>query len=199
MGQLKRDHDYGGVSAPQISTLSEIGLFPTRIDLNREPLVGPYDGRFPLQTRARSYLDVNCAHCHGHGGGGTAQIRLQYGLSLQETGLPDGLLTQGDFGIHAARVVVAGDPYRSVLYYRMAKLGPGRMPQIGSHVIDKAGLTLIHDWISAMPRQFRDHAMNGENAVKLRAGQLSAVQELTAVEYPGRTSRINSYRHPVAD
>ena len=29
-------------------------------------------------------------------------------------------------------VLAAQDPYRSILYYRTAKLGPGRMPRIGS-------------------------------------------------------------------
>jgi putative heme-binding domain-containing protein len=54
---------------------------------------------------------------------------------------------QGSFGLVNAQILAPGDPYRSVLYYRMAKLGPGRMPHIGSEVVDDQGLRLIHDWI----------------------------------------------------
>jgi putative heme-binding domain-containing protein len=33
----------------------------------------------------------------------------------------------------------------------MAKLGRGRMPHIGSEMVDEAGLRLIHDWIRQLP------------------------------------------------
>ena len=58
--------------------------------------------------------------------------------------------TQGTFGIHGAEILAPGDPYRSVLYYRMAKTGPGRMPYFGSSVVDERGLKLIHDWIAGL-------------------------------------------------
>src|ERR1700687_2460883 len=59
--------------------------------------------------------------------------------------------SQGTFGIHDAKIVAPGDPFGSVLYFRMAKLGPGHMPYIGSSVIDQRGLELIHDWIRQLP------------------------------------------------
>ena len=39
--------------------------------------------------------------------------------------------TQGTFGIHDAQILAPGDPYRSVLYFRLAKTGPGHMPHLG--------------------------------------------------------------------
>ena len=47
-------------------------------------------------------------------------------------------------------MLAPGDPSRSVLFYRMAKLGPGRMPRLGSSVVDHEGLHLIHDWIAEL-------------------------------------------------
>ena len=58
---------------------------------------------------------------------------------------------QGTFEIPGARILAPGDPYRSVLFYRMSKLGRGRMPHIGSEIVDEKGLRLIHDWIRTMP------------------------------------------------
>jgi putative heme-binding domain-containing protein len=59
--------------------------------------------------------------------------------------------SQGSFGIPGAENIAAGDPYRSVLYYRMAKLGRGRMPYSGSNLVDPKGLDLIHTWITKLP------------------------------------------------
>ena len=104
-----------------------------------------------LTKRARSYLHANCAHCHHQGGGGATVFDLSYHLPLKRTKLLDLPPAQGDFDLENARVVAPGDPYRSVLLYRMAKQGNGRMPHLGSRRIDPAGLKLIHDWIANMP------------------------------------------------
>jgi hypothetical protein len=47
-------------------------------------------------------------------------------------------------------VNVSGDPARSVLYYRIAKLGRGRMPHFGSDVVDPVGLKMVGDWIAGL-------------------------------------------------
>jgi len=51
---------------------------------------------------------------------------------------------QGTFGISGARIVAAGDSDGSVLYYRTAKLGGGRMPRLGSSLVDERAIKLIH-------------------------------------------------------
>ncbi len=47
------------------------------------------------------------------------------------------------------QIVAPGDPWRSVLYYRMMKLGSGRMPQFGSKMVDDRGTHLILKWITS--------------------------------------------------
>src|SRR5439155_21339817 len=116
-----------------------------------ERLTNPYDPAGDLDLRARSYLQVNCAHCHQFGAGGTADIELRHQIPLERTKTLEVRPVQGAFGIAGAQILAPGDPYRSVLYYRMAKLGPGRMPHIGSEVVDERGLKLIHDWILRQP------------------------------------------------
>ena len=58
---------------------------------------------------------------------------------------------QGTFGIAGARIIAPGDPARSVLYYRMSKLGGGRMPRVGSNQVDERATRMIHDWIARCP------------------------------------------------
>ena len=154
--------------------LRQIGVFNNAIELPKDdyPLFEPEPhapgrGICPdwwirttsarqLAPVGRAYLHVNCAHCHRFGGGGSAKLFLAEDLDLHELRAVDVRPTQGTFGILDARILAAGDPYRSVLYYRMAKLGPGHMPHIGSHIIDRQGLQLIHDWIRQLPVHLMD-------------------------------------------
>jgi putative heme-binding domain-containing protein len=157
--QLSRDHAYGAVIDNQVEALKHAGL----IELVRAPEAGaapfqmparlsnPHDTAAGINERARSYLHVNCAHCHRFGGGGTADLELRYGPALEEMKTLEVRPTQGAFEIPGAHILSPGDPYRSVLYYRMAKIGRGRMPHIGSEIVDERGLRLIHDWIRQLP------------------------------------------------
>jgi uncharacterized repeat protein (TIGR03806 family) len=146
--QLNRDHDYGGIIDDQLRTLEYLDVFETLAQADK--IADPYDETSELNDRARAYLHVNCSHCHRRGGGGTAAIELEYRLSLDDTRVLGERPTQGTFGIHGAQVVAPGDPYRSVLYYRVAKLGRGRMPYVGSSVVDDRGVRLMHRWIEQL-------------------------------------------------
>lgn len=118
--------------------------------LKQPALVPPQGDRGSLDQRARSYLHANCAHCHRFGGGGgQVVLELDYSKSLKETGILDTRPRQGDFSIPDARLVAPGDPARSVLFYRMAKFGRGRMPHMGSDWPDPEGLALIEEWIGS--------------------------------------------------
>lgn len=148
--QLSRTHNYSGRVADQLATLDHIGLFSEPLAKDRGTWPDPFDASAELTARARAYLHVNCAHCHRRGGGGSAAFDVQYSIALDKTGLIGTRPTQGTFNIHAAQIVAPGSPYQSVLYYRLAKLGAGRMPQFGAHTIDARGLKLLHDWIESL-------------------------------------------------
>ena len=135
----------------QLSELVRMNVLSAAPDKTPLPMVDPHDASADLGPRARSYLHANCSHCHRRHGGGTAAIELPFELPLEKTNAIGTRPTQGTFDIHGAQVVVPRDPYRSVLYYRMAKLGRGHMPHLGSQVIDEQGLKLIHDWIKDLP------------------------------------------------
>src|SRR5262249_4698371 len=47
--------------------------------------------------------------------------------------------------------IAPGDPFRSTLFYRINTEGSGRMPHIGSRVVDEAGVRVIQDWIRSLP------------------------------------------------
>ncbi|HUF60930.1 MAG TPA: PQQ-dependent sugar dehydrogenase [Verrucomicrobiales bacterium] len=132
----------------QLAGLTGAGLLePGFIEAPGERIPDPWDESQALADRARAYLHVNCAHCHQQNGGGMTPLDLPWQVGLEHTAAYDTIPTQGHFGIGDARIVAPGAPERSVLYYRMAKLGHSRMPRIGSREVDWAGLDLVRRWI----------------------------------------------------
>lgn len=113
-------------------------------------LVDPHDPKQNLDDRARSYLHVNCSMCHQPGGNAIVGFFLRRDLPLDKLNTNRGTGI-GTFGIRDAKVIAAGDPYRSLLLYRMSKLGYARMPYIGSQVVDSKGVALIEEWIRSLP------------------------------------------------
>jgi len=140
-----------GLVQDQISRLAAAGYLhnpPSHPQaFRRHPALS--DERVSLEARARSYLAVNCAPCHRPGGtvgGGFFDTRLE--TPTEAAGLLAGLLNDSgenpDF-----RVVVPGDPTRSVLLHRLTSLGSDRMPPISSGVADTEGVALLERWISS--------------------------------------------------
>ncbi|MFQ5733535.1 MAG: c-type cytochrome, partial [Planctomycetaceae bacterium] len=100
--------------------------------------------------------------------------------------------SQGTFGIRAAKVIAPGDPYRSVLLYRMAKLGRGRMPHFGSGVVDRMGLRLIHDWIDSL-----DRGPTANPTVESARRQLLKIRFATMMNPPLRENGIRRLVTPM--
>jgi uncharacterized repeat protein (TIGR03806 family) len=154
--QLNKDHDYGdGRIANQLRTFEHIGLFTKPLPASPEklPRLADYDDpRFSLDARARSYLHANCSHCHMKWGGGNAEFQLLATLALEDTGTIGVRLTHGAFDLKDPRVLVPGEPERSMVLHRMKRLGLGRMPHVASSVVDEKAVRLIHDWIKQLPK-----------------------------------------------
>lgn len=115
------------------------------------PVHAPYEPAGDLALRARSYLHVNCAVCHRPGGGGTSQMDLRRDKAPQDTHALNVRPALGTIGIADAYILAGGDPSRSTLFYRMAKTGHGRMPYVGSALVDAEGLALVARWIESLP------------------------------------------------
>ncbi|MEZ6080680.1 MAG: PQQ-dependent sugar dehydrogenase [Pirellulaceae bacterium] len=138
-------------------------------------LADPTDSRLPVSDRARTYLDVNCSHCHREGGGGAVPLQLQFQSALVELKAVGVRPSRSDFGLPAACIIKAGDPYSSTLYYRMAKFGRDRMPHLGSELPDEVGLKLIDDWISGMGPQPAQPHVDLNSASSLLANSTSSM------------------------
>ncbi|MEQ1617826.1 MAG: SO2930 family diheme c-type cytochrome, partial [Terricaulis sp.] len=106
-----------------------------------------------VATRARAYLDVNCAHCHNPDGPAhTSGLDLRWSQSdpalwgVMKRPVAAGRASGGyDFAIEP------GHPERSILLHRMSSDDPGvMMPELGRQLVDEGGVALIRDWIAEM-------------------------------------------------
>lgn len=151
--QMNRDHDYGGVVANQMATLEHIGIFDRKLPATPDKLakiVDYRDEKASLDDRARAYLQANCSHCHRKWGGGNAEFQLLHTLAVKDLGVLDVKPGQGTFDLKDPRLLVPGEPDRSMIHHRMTRLGLGRMPHIASSVVDESAVKLIGDWIKQM-------------------------------------------------
>jgi uncharacterized repeat protein (TIGR03806 family) len=152
--QMNKDHDYGnGNVANQLRTLEHLGFFTQPLPEapeNLPHLVDYENEKLDLAARARSYLHANCAHCHIKWGGGNAEFQLLATLDLKGTAAINTRPGQGTFDLRDPRVIVPGDPDRSLVAFRMSRLGLGRMPHVASNVVDEKGVRLIRDWIKQL-------------------------------------------------
>ncbi len=179
--QLNRHHDYDGRPAPQLETLAHVGLLnPPVLAENRPRLADPRDTSAAVDDRARAYLQVNCAHCHRMHAGSAVLSYMHYDLSFKAMNMVGVRPTQGTFGIVAARVIAAGDPFRSVLLYRLSKLGGGHMPPIGNTEIDREGIDLIEQWIRQVPGEMSPDRAGGDVARTMRRDEATALERLVA-------------------
>ncbi len=106
-----------------------------------------------LDLRARTYLDVNCAHCHNpNGPGDNSGLFLNAdNTDLQSLGVCKSPVAagQGSFGLPHA--ILPGEPDNSFLVLRMESVDPDKMmPELARSIVHEEGVELIREWIAAM-------------------------------------------------
>ena len=151
--QMNKDHHYGDKVANQLAVLEQLGIFQEKLpkppaELAR--LADYRDANENLHLRARSYLHANCAHCHRRWGGGNAEFELHASVPLTQTAAVNTKPGQGAFKLSDPRIIVPGDPHRSMILERMKLEGLGRMPHVASKVVDQDAVKVIHDWLASM-------------------------------------------------
>jgi mono/diheme cytochrome c family protein len=177
--------------ASQLDALADMQLLEKPVAAeNRPQLANPRDPSADRDSRARAYLQTNCAHCHRMHAGGSVLSQMHYDLPLEKTNMVGVRPTQGTFGIHSAQVIAPGDPFRSVLLYRMTKLGSGRMPHIGSTEVDREGVALIHDWLRQIPPPADKETTGNEAAAKLRGEESADLERLRVAKESTARSKI---------
>ena len=105
-----------------------------------------------LEDRARSYLDINCGHCHNQfGAADTSGLLLDIATTdPRKMGQCKPTIAAGRGSGGRLYGIVPGKPDDSILLWRMQTTDPGaRMPELGRSLVHNQGVTLIRDWIAS--------------------------------------------------
>ncbi len=104
------------------------------------------------EERARGYLHSNCGVCHREGSGtGAATFDLRIDRAFKDARICNASPQAGNLGVADAKIVMPGDPTKSILALRMRALDQNRMPPLASHVVDETGVAAIEQWIRETP------------------------------------------------
>lgn len=158
--QLNQDGPINGFQGNQIDLLASAGFFsnslPPSNTLPRH--TRPGEAGATTTSHVRSYLEANCAFCHMPGGTAPSNWDARELTPLSATGLINGI-PNNTGGNPLNRLIVPGNTSLSVLLHRLAATGGfGRMPPIGSNVLDQATISQIQTWISSDLPARKDYA-----------------------------------------
>ena len=148
--QLNRNFKYQSGESNQIAQWTTLGMFDEVPGSNLPKLAQWDDPKADLNSRARAYLDANCAHCHSRKGPANTS-----GLFLEITENNPAHLGVNKTPVAAGRGagdlqfdIKPGEPHNSILLFRMKTNDPAiAMPEIGREQVHKEGVALIEEWI----------------------------------------------------
>ncbi|MES2694511.1 MAG: PQQ-dependent sugar dehydrogenase [Verrucomicrobiota bacterium] len=147
-------------------------------------LAAPDDISQSLETRARSYLETNCAQCHSPGGRAPRSWIARSATPLDASGLVNG--TVGNvFGDAANRTFAAGDPAHSMIINRITRSDTFRMPPVGRREVDPVGSELLRAYAYSL-RAPASHLVNLSARTEPGAGENVAIAGfvVTAAQKP---------------
>ena len=147
---LNTTYNYATGAMNQLQKWKAMGFLGNDIPATINSTIDWRDVSQSLELRARSYIDINCAHCHRTGGHcdyapqrfnfNNPNLR-DFGVCLPATSASNGFIING------------GSPSGSYLITKISSTEQAvMMPPIGRQVVDQEGLQLMTDWINSLPR-----------------------------------------------
>ena len=152
---LNRDFAYGDGTENQLARWSRLGLLTGAPDPASAPRLAAFDDvTETIERRARSWLEINCAHCHGERGAGrTSGLYLWAHVTDPAVlGICKPPVAAGAGAGALSYDIVPGKPEQSILVYRMKSTDPAvMMPELGRAVVHEEGAALVEDWVRQLP------------------------------------------------
>ncbi|HQV37214.1 MAG TPA: hypothetical protein PLC36_12950, partial [Flavobacterium sp.] len=148
------NYTYSTGSKNQLSKWIEQGYLENDLPGNIVSTVDYRDTSKPLELRVRSYVDMNCAHCHRNNSHCDYRpMRFAFGETTNLVNMGVCVDTQDMAGFPSAlsKIVTPGNSNRSMLHYRLNTADPAyMMPLIGRSMIHEEGAALIQEWINSL-------------------------------------------------
>lgn len=148
---LNRDLTYADGTSNQLQKWIEVGYLENNLPTSIVSTVKWDDESLDLNLRVRSYLDINCAHCHSEES--YCEYRpMRFAFNESEDDTNKGVCVTPDTQIAGtSHIVVPGNIDASVLRFRVnSTQEQNRMPLLGRTLKHEEGVRLIEEWINSL-------------------------------------------------
>jgi len=105
-----------------------------------------------VETRVRSFLDMNCSNCHRPGGvAGRAVFDARLTTPLALAGLVDADPSADTLGLPNPKLIKPGDAANSIISVRDSiRNSPFQMPPLGTTIPHPGYVSLLNTWINSL-------------------------------------------------
>lgn len=148
---LNKIYSYDTGVQNQLRKLVDFGYLNGNLPSNINSVIAWDDTTQSIDLRVRSYVDINCAHCHfddGHCNYRPMRFAFHENEDLVNMGVciePQELFDGLNF------IVSPGDINRSMLHFRISTtLAQRRMPLLGRTLVHEEAVTMIDEWINSL-------------------------------------------------
>lgn len=147
---LNNTYAYSNGSQNQLQRWISEGFLEDNLPQNINSTVDWKDTSQPLDLRARSYIDINCAHCH-RDGGHCDYVQMRFNFSNTDN-YQYGICMPPLFNINGLPYIIsAGSADHSELVTRISSTDQSiMMPIIGRTIVHEEGVALISEWINSL-------------------------------------------------
>jgi len=149
---MNKSYPYADGEMNQLQKMVEMGFLDASIPSSITSVVDYMDESQSLDLRLRSYLDINCAHCH------SANKHCDYRpirLAFSETEVKENMglcVEPGEILDPAMNFILApNNVQRSLMHFRLNSNNEAvRMPLLGKSLVHQEGVALLEDWINSI-------------------------------------------------
>jgi len=149
---IYRDLQYADGVKNQLEKWASFGYLDSNYPSNIETTVNWKDENEPLDLRVRSYIDINCAHCHSEES--YCEYRpMRFAFNENSDLVNMGVCVTPDTNVDDAltHIIVPNNPSASVVFFRMnSTLEQYRMPLLGRTLKHTEGIRLVEEWIDSI-------------------------------------------------
>ena len=148
---LNKDYPYTEGISNQLQKWITQGYLTSNIPSSIVSTVNWKDGTLPIDLRARSYIDINCAHCHSDQSYCEYRpMRFAFFQNGDDTNM--GICVSPDIQVEPyTKIVEPQNIALSLMHFRISTTEEQyRMPLLGRTLKHEEGVRLIEQWINSL-------------------------------------------------
>jgi uncharacterized repeat protein (TIGR03806 family) len=149
---LNFNFTYPNSTTMQLTKWVESGYLETNFPAVTQSTINYQDQSKPIGLRMRSFVDMNCAHCHRDGGYATVfALRFEFYKTTLLSNMGVCVSPNHFMPGFSGELVTPGDINRSILYARVSTNDPNyRMPFLGRSIVHQEAVDLVTQWINSL-------------------------------------------------